>query len=214
MGCGMYDPDGRGVRWCECRRREIRRQRLAGIPPKFAAVTLETLEPKLKVHADQERHIPYIKANPLRSYLLAGTFGTGKTWLMWALYRHAIDRDVTGLVVCTLSELLNEYKAFIQASMERREDKKYPRIGAETLRQNHTKYSIFLDDVDKAKPTEYAAEQLFELVDAIYSFGHQLVVTTNLRPAALVKHFERADDRFGGAIVRRITDGAKICEMF
>jgi DNA replication protein DnaC len=158
--------------------------------------------------------VPFIRANPHRSYFLGGTFGTGKSLIMWALYRHAVSTDMPGIVVCTLTELLNEFKAFIQASIERRDDKKYPRIAAETLRQNHTRYAIFLDDIDKAKPTEYAAEQLFELVDAVYAFQHQLVVTTNLSVNRLVKHFERADDRYGGAIVRRITDGAKICEMF
>ena len=71
-----------------------------------------------------------------------------------------------------------------------------------------------IDDIDKARPTEYAAEQFFEILNAIYEYQHQLVVTTNLRVKELADHFDRADERFGGAIVRRLTENAKIYEMF
>ncbi len=117
------------------------------------------------------------------------------------------------VVVCTLAELLHEYRTFIQCSINNQE-LVYPRLSAEDLRQDHTKFSIFLDDVDKAKPTEYAAEQLFELADAIYAFNHQIIVTTNLSLVKLVSHFEKADERYGGAIVRRIVDNSHIFEMF
>ena len=52
------------------------------------------------------------------------------------------------------------------------------------------------------------AEQLFELLDAAHSNGHQIVVTSNLYGDDLVKHFERADEsgRYGAAIVRRILE--------
>jgi DNA replication protein DnaC len=201
---------------CECRRKIVRKQRLACIPPKFSDVALETLEARPTVHAAQAELVPFIKANPGRSYFFCGKFGTGKSMFMWALYRHAVMRDTAGLVACTLSGLLAEYKSLMQAEIDRldRRDRPRPKVLAGDLRQNHTRYSIFIDDIDKAKPTEYAAEQLFEVANAIYDFRHQVVVTTNLTVARLRQHFERADDRFGGAIVRRLLDGAKICEMF
>lgn len=204
---------GKGARMCECRVVKLREQRLAKIPAKFAGIELMNLKPMPNLHPFQSEIVPYMQNNPTKSYFLAGKFGTGKSTLMWALYQHLVTAGVGRIIVCTLSELLNEYKAFIQASISG-DQPKYPRLNAEELRQNHTRYAIFFDDVDKAKPTEYAAEQFFEIVNAIYDFQHQVVITTNLGVAKLADHFDRADERFGGAIVRRLVDNARIVEMF
>lgn len=192
---------------------KVRNQRLSKIPTKFQGVSLADLEPDVNVHPRQLEFVPMLKANPRGSYFLGGRFGTGKSLMMWALYKQAVEDNVQRIVVCTLAELLHEYRAFIQASMDRTEPK-YPRLNAEELRQSHTRYSIFLDDVDKAKPSEYAAEQFFELANAIYDYQHQIVLTTNLSVLKLKDHFDRADERYGGAIVRRLVDNAKIVEMF
>ena len=197
---------------CICRLEKTRRKRLAAIPPMFSEITLESLRPDIRKHAGQANAVKLIKESPSANYFLAGRFGTGKTLFLWTLYREAVMQDKR-VIVCTLSELLNEYRAFIQASMNGGEAV-YPRISAGDLRQNHTRYSIFIDDIDKARPSEYAAEQLFELSDAIYAYDHQVVVTTNLTLAKLVEHFERADERFGGAIVRRLVEKAHRIEMF
>lgn len=181
----------------------MKSSRLSKIPPKFADVRLADIRPR----SGQGEIVALAKADPLQSFVLAGKFGTGKSMLMWALYREAVEREVPRLVTCTLAELLNEYRQFINGAHP-------PRLNAEELRQTHTRYSIFLDDIDKARPTEYAAEQFFEIVNAIYEYGHQVVTTTNLRIGELVDHFDRADARFGGAIVRRLVDDAKVVEMF
>lgn len=177
--------------------------RIAKIPPKFADVRLETIVPR----QGQEAAAEFIKSNPTRSYLLSGKFGSGKSMMMWALYRAAAERGKNRLVTCTLAELLGEYRSFINGGHR-------PRLNAAELKQKKVQYSIFFDDIDKAKPTEYAAEQFFEIVNAIYEYGHQVVITTNLSLGGLVDHFDRADERYGGAIVRRLVDNAKIVEMF
>lgn len=197
---------------CGCVLENIRRKKLSVIPPKFEGVSLSSIKPDTGKHIKQAQYVPMIQNNPHGSYFLGGKFGTGKTMLMWALYREAVMRD-RRTVVCTLSELLNEYKKAINASKNNLEPF-YPRLVAEDLRQSHTKFSIFLDDVDKAMPTEYVAEQVFELANAIYDFRHQIVLTTNLSVPGLAAHFERADQRYGGAIVRRFVDNSEICEMF
>ena len=191
----------------------LREKRLSILPPNFRNCRLETLEAMPALHSEQSNVVAEIKKNPGGNFFLAGDFGTGKTYLLWTLYRYAVEQDTRRVIACTLSELLTEYKNFIQASIKG-DPLIYPRISAEDLRQTHTKYSIFIDDIDKARPTEYTAEQLFELADAIYSYQHQVVVTTNLTLEKLVAHFKRADERFGGAIVRRLVDKAYICEMF
>lgn len=210
---GMEIVPGRGARMCECRLRKIKIQRLSVVPPKFAGVSLTTLTPRVDIHPIQAQAVSWMKESPDACYFLAGQFGTGKTMMMWALYLHAVNQNKPKVVACTLSELLNEYRKAIQVSVEGGQVL-IPRLSAVDLRQDHTKYCIFLDDIDKAKPTEYVAEQFFEIADAIYAYQHQIVTTTNLRLQDLIAHFERADERFGGAIVRRLVDNAKIVEMF
>lgn len=197
---------------CVCFLENIRRKRLATVPPKFQNATIANLKADTTRHPKQVEFVPMIKQNPQSSYFLAGSFGTGKTHLMWALYHEAVMND-RNTVICTLNELLNEYKGCIHASMNNQETI-YPRLSAEDLRQNHSKFSIFLDDVDKARPTEYVAELVYDLADAMYSYNHQIVLTTNLSVKKLAEHFERADERYGGAIVRRFVENAKIIEMF
>lgn len=193
---------------CVCRLEKIRQTKLSAIPPKFADFTLANLKP---INDKQREVLPQMKASPLTNYFFGGRFGVGKTVLMWTLYREAVMND-RRVIACTLSELMDEHYRFIQASKNGTE-LKYPRISAEDLRQTHTKFSIFLDDVDKAKPSEYVSQEIFELADAIYAFGHQVVVTTNLTVSGLVTHFERSDERYGGAIVRRLVSDATICEF-
>lgn len=197
---------------CVCYLEKVRRKRLSVIPPKFANLCLAQIQPDESVHPLQKSFVPVLKTSPSDNFFLAGRFGTGKTLMMWMLYREAVMNDKR-VVACTLTELLNEYKVFIQASISGGE-LVYPRLSSGDLRQNHTRFSIFLDDIDKAKPTEYVAEQFFELADAIYAFNHQIVITTNLTAVKLIEHFERADERYGGAIVRRLMDNAHRVEMF
>lgn len=212
---GMVTVEESGYKFarpCVCRLEKVRRKKLSIIPPMFADVSIDNIAPQPKKHAAQTEAIKLVKNNPTSNFLLGGRFGTGKTLLMYCLYREAVMRD-RRTAIFTLSELLNEYRKFIQDSMSGVPPTP-PRIVAEDLRQTHTQFSIFIDDIDKAKPTEYAAEQLFELADAIYAFNHQVVVTTNLTLPKLVDHFERADERFGGSIVRRLIETSIRIEMF
>lgn len=206
-----FETRPQGVRVCECRRQRMRESELAKIPPGFRDFRLETITGK--GHAMQQKVIHAMRKDPTSSFFLAGDFGCGKSLLLWTLYRHALEAGGRKIVACTLTQLLNEYKALIQASRVG-DDPVPPQLCSTELKQSECQYSIFLDDIDKARPTEYAAEQFFEIVNAIYDFQHQVVVTTNLGVQALTEHFNRADPRFGGAIVRRLVDNAKVVEMF
>lgn len=202
-----------GYQLCQCRKDRIMQAKLARVPPEFRWATLENIRADVTRHPMQAEAIEAMRADPFGGYFFGGRFGCGKSLLMWTLYREAVVSGVAKVVCCTLAELLSEYTAFIGASRNGGGGT-LPRLNAAELRQEDVRYSIFLDDIDKARPSEYAAEQLFEIINAAYEFKHQIVVTTNLGIAALVDHFDRADERFGGAIVRRLIDGARRFEMF
>jgi DNA replication protein DnaC len=198
---------GTGLGWCKCRKQIILERKLSIVPPLYRDVDLwSTMEPRPDIHRSQQEVFSVIKENPFDSYLLLGAGGVGKTRIMWALFRNAVmeGREV---FACTAIQLLAEYRASF-------DDPESPvTVRGEWLRMNSKPTSVFIDDIDKARPSEYAAEQLYDVVDAAYSTSHQLVVTSNLDIPVLIKHFERADERYGSPIVRRLADST-VVKMF
>lgn len=207
------------VKKCECVFRKVRARKLGIIPEQFRDVSLETLQADRTVHHKQPEYVELIKNNPHDKFVISGDFGTGKTHFFWCLYREAVLRN-RRTYANTLRGLIADFQKAIEFSQAG--ERYIPDLDVSDLRQSQIPYSIFLDDIDKARATEYTAEQLFELVNACYEYGHQLVVTTNLRTDDLLEHFKGADrkrnddgfGRYGGAIVRRLLDNAHEIEMF
>jgi hypothetical protein len=108
------------------------------------------------------------------------------------------------VVACSMLQLINDYREAFRPRPEGAPPYELRTVRPNDLMQGHTPYSLFLDDIDKPKITEYVAEQVHALFDAAYLNKHQLVVTTNLSEERMVGHFSRADERYGEAIVRRI----------
>jgi DNA replication protein DnaC len=213
---GMIVVPDKGAKLCECRLERERKRKLTLMPAEYrkGAISLATMTPMPELHPKQAEYIELMRSDPLGKYVISGDFGTGKTHFFWALYLEAVRAD-RKIYAGTLRALIDEYQRGIEAS-QNQEAYILP-IYADDFRQDAIKYSLFIDDIDKARPTEYVAEKLFDLVDAAYSFEHQIVVTTNLRIDQLVHHFRRADKefgRYGGAIIRRLLDGAHEIEMF
>jgi DNA replication protein DnaC len=197
---------------CECRKKKRLEARLSVVPQEFLGLTLTALIPDAERHPDQPAAIKQIKENPEISYGICGTFGAGKSRLLWSLFQRAAlecERVAAG----TLDSFVTDHKNAIQASMRGDENYKL-KLSIEELTQNHTKYAVFLDDIDKIKPTEYAGNIVFQMLDAIKSYGHQLVWTSNKTPEELRALFDRVDPDYGGAIQRRLTDGVFLIEMF
>jgi DNA replication protein DnaC len=72
---------------------------------------------------------------------------------------------------------------------------------------------LFLDEFEKARPTEFASEMLFNLLDAARNFNHQLVITSNLDPEKLRAHWSRIDEIWGNSIMARLWDCHRV-ELF
>jgi DNA replication protein len=182
------------------------------VPVEYHSVALELLRPRTDRHWRQADLVAQIQKAPNESYVFSGDFGTGKSHFFWALCVEAV-RARKKLFAGTLKALVNHYHESIEAS--RRGEIYLLPIYPDDFR-GKDQCALFLDDLDKARPTEFVVEQLFELLDAAVSNKHQIVVTTNLSPDALITHFERADTtgRFGGSIVRRLLHNSTLIDMF
>ena len=62
-------------------------------------------------------------------------------------------------------------------------------------------YHLFIDDIDKFKPTEFKSEVLFGLIDTMYRRSMTLTVTSNMDIRTLVDQ-----EKLNPGIIRRIDD--------
>ena len=190
---------GEGVKQCECLRLKILRRSLDKIPAIYSRLSLDTIQPDAAKHPLQADVIATMRAHSESSFAFFGRNGCGKSLFGWLLYRKAIEagRSAFGL---PLSELLAQYRTF------EKDNDKLADVMPSDLRQNKRRYLIFLDEIEKARPSEFAGEMLFRLIDAAYSFDHQLIVTTNTTAEKLSAHWSENGDTYGASIVRRILE--------
>ena len=187
---------------CLCVRRATYKAQLAIIPPKFGNPRLRRLQPRADLHSRQAVAIRFIQEHPNDSYLLTGKNGTGKSHFGWALYRHVIAAKRPA-VACALTDLLYEYRR-VEIGVPEGETLKSPRVTAEDLKRVGKPWLLFIDEFEKARPSEFSSEQLFKLLDAATSFGHQLVITSNMKPDELRHHWSRIDEIWGNSIMTRL----------
>ena len=174
-------------------RREVieRRRRASGIPAQLRGLSWERVAggTRPNVLAAAKR----LAAGEERGLLLSGAVGVGKTWLAAAAAWELLEREPLSWFF--VPDLFNRLgRSFEDASR----DDTLDRLGGSA--------ALVLDDLDKARPTDYAAEQLLCAIDNRVTAGAPLIVTTNLDLNALADRFA-----FGHAIVDRLVGH---CEAF
>jgi DNA replication protein DnaC len=142
---------------------------------------------------------------------MTGRNGTGKTHIGWALFRNAIAQRRSA-VACAIRDLLADFRR-VEIGVPNGETLRSPRVTAEQLRKPGKPWLLLLDEFEKARPTEFASEQLFNVLDAAKSFNHQIVVTSNLKANELRAHWSRIDEIWGNSIMTRLSDCHQV-EMF
>jgi DNA replication protein DnaC len=199
-------------RKCECFIRRRIAEKLARLNrryAKFAHLDLMSLVADPTRHQGQKDLIPRIQAKPDSSMILFGGTGSGKTMIGYVMAKYAIEsgRPVAAI---TLSELLDQYRAQFSNS------DRLPVVDAETLREPDGRYLIFIDEACKARPTQFAGEKFFHLINAASEAEQQVIIASNKSKPMLMAHWERAnvdDDSdaefscYGEPIMRRL------CEM-
>lgn len=188
---------------CECRVRRIVEQGLAAIPKEFGAPRLMELRPRPDLHPAQAATIVYMQEHPDESYLLCGDNGTGKTFLAYALYLHALFAG-RRVIAMTVQELLSQYKRMEMHEANAKGEAFRATVTVDDLRQNHTRFTLFFDEFEKARATEFTSEMLYAVIDAAYAFGHQLIITSNMKVSALINRWGKIDEVYGRSMARRL----------
>lgn len=124
--------------------------------------------------------------------ILFGNYGTGKTMLMSILCR-ALAKDY--LFKCqfvNVVDFMNEIKNTFSNSNDKT---------AKQILDGYCKSEfLFLDDIDKIKPTEYAKEVIYSLVNYRTEYELPTVISANHTPEELDSNY------FDEAIISRLAD--------
>lgn len=170
-----------------------RRQAASGVPTNLATVTFD----HLTVDAGRADGIAAATRwghGEIAGLLISGPVGAGKTRAAAAaanvlMRRRAVRWMSTPLLFARLGSGFGS----------RNHDD-----ALDALTGNH---ALVLDDIDKARPTPYGAEQLFVAIDTRIDNNLPLLITSNLLIGEIARLFP---DPFGEAIASRV---AGYCEM-
>lgn len=196
---------------CICKRRARFRSFRASIPPEFRAANLARLKPRLDKHPGQAEITQAVREFPFGSYVFCGRNRAGKSHIGWCLARNSYLSGYR-VVASNLSVLLDEYRACERQEEDRPAPK--PLVVSGDLVVRGVRYCLFLQEFDKPRPTQYAAERLFDLIDTAFTYQHQLIITCNLSTKELRAHWSEHGSRYGNGIVSRIVERCDEVNMF
>ena len=149
------------------------------------------------------------KASPQSLYIV-GDIGTGKTFLCSCLCADLV-RKGKRIMWRNVSEILRELRACFNSKTANE---------VETMQAFVAAPVLVLDDLGKERPTEWAAEQLFCIVNGRYDEGRATIITTNYGAEELVRRLTPrpdangyADDTTARAIVDRLRGVSKCVKL-
>lgn len=141
-----------------------------------------------------------------RSLFIAGDIGTGKTFLASCLAADLIRRKAQ-VRWCNVGDVLRT----IRSSFDRKDVTE-----EDTIKQFTDPCVLVLDDLGKERPTEWALEQLFSIINTRYDAAKPIIVTTNYGGIDLVKRLMpkgETDDTTARAIVDRLREMCKVIKL-
>ena len=194
-----------GVMCADCTRNEAQREaerhrealqdaregraRESGMPTKLKAIRFASLEQTPQNRLAIERAEAWGRSQ-IKGLVLQGPVGVGKTWTAAAAANLLLDRKP--LRWMSVSRMLAQARAGFKT-------KERDEVTAILLNPTLT---LILDDIDKANPTEFAKDILFQAIDERVNADTPLLVTTN-------KRYNELHDTYGEAIASRL---AGYCE--
>ena len=99
--------------------------------------------------------------------LLFGDVGTGKSFFAGCIANALLDQDVPVLMT-SFPTILNQLTGV------------YPEERVEFINSLNDYDLLIIDDLGVERSTEFAMEQMFEVVDRRYRYGKPMIITTNL----------------------------------
>jgi DNA replication protein DnaC len=219
---------------CDCQELKWKRKVIEAIlPSRYRRNNLYTLKPsdvsKLSIER-QQKILDFMRKreNRDKGYFLYGAPGTSKTTFASALIRNAIERDwkkwlykdgvpqkwdrSLWIRYVNWDGLMGEYLAY-----QNDKEAPPPSVTAKLIRDAKAAGRtpvLCIEEIDKSKLTQYKANKLFDIVQAMDANEGQLIITTNHRTKEDFESFlyHTPDDEInlaGEPVWRRVIDNCK-----
>jgi DNA replication protein DnaC len=202
----LFEEDGRrAARECGCRREEVRRSRFdsAGVPARYRECSFEDF--KVILNNASLRHAKTVAEEFADEYplsedgvglLFMGPSGTGKTHLAIAILNYITKKKGRSALYVDFSDLLMKIQStFKSDSAESKEDVLTPYAEVELL---------VLDELGATKPTDFARDMLYALLNTRYNRKRVTVATTNYLDEPPKGEREKLEDRIGYRLRSRL----------
>lgn len=177
--------EGESVFWCDCKINKIIVNQFG---ERYKNCDITTV--KLRTY---QKEANKILDKPEASYFFVGAFGRGKTHLLISQYNYLLKKYRIPVVKFFREvDLIEDWQNW--------EEGRYYVVSE--LKEKDYKY-IFIDDLGRVKVTERVQQEMYNLIDWIYTNQIGLSVTSNLG-------YKELSDSYGGATARRIKD---ICQQ-
>ena len=135
-----------------------------------------------------------IKNKARNGLFIVGDCGVGKSHIAFAIANALIEKE--NRVICTsVIDLLADLRGNFQANATE----------ISTLNKYNLCSLLILDDLGKEKPTEWALQTIYSIIDNRYNALKPVIVTTNYTASDLIKRFTVGNDsQTANAIVDRL----------
>jgi DNA replication protein DnaC len=150
------------------------RVRASGLPRELRAVTFDRLD-RDKVNEASIASGEEWASSKVRGLVLSGDVGVGKTWIAAAATNRKLEYAAVNW--CPVARLIAAMRADLGSKVREEANRLLLESGT----------ALVLDDLDKAKPTDFVLDILYEAIDGRMANGTPLLVTTNLGYRDLVK---------------------------
>lgn len=158
-----------------------KRLRAAGIPDAYRGARLSDCPAAVGAYAES------LMAGCDRGLLLVGPYGSGKTHSACAVLAAAARRYP--VVFAPMTDIVEEAATFRSGALSRYRNTRL----------------LCLDDLGKERPTEFAMEQVYGVIDQRCRDCKPIIVTTNYKQDELFAHFTKiADHHTANAVMSRL----------
>jgi DNA replication protein DnaC len=210
-GFGLLESEGgRKLVPCRCREgneREARR-RSARIPERYRNCTLTNYRPQEpsqeKAKAAARRFVADYPAVDL-GLLFVGPVGVGKTHLAVAVLAELVDTMGIRGVFCDFTDLLARIQATFSRGSEESED--------DVLQIYRDAELLVLDELGARRPTDWARDVLYGLLNTRYNRKRVTLLTTNFGDAPEKPGGETLELRVGVPVRSRLAEMCRLVEI-
>ncbi len=136
-----------------------------------------------------------IQSSQRNGLFIVGNCGVGKSHLAYAVANALIERN-TSVICMTMIDLLLKIKSSFQTKEQTEE---------QILKIYEDCSLLVIDDLGKEKPTEWALQMIYTIIDRRYNALKPIIITTNYGATELIQRFTvGGDSSTGTAIVDRL----------